>query len=176
MQTSAGRDLAAKWNIGTAACHIRCDRYAARLPGFGYDLRFSLVVSRIQHGMIETGKRELLGKALGVCDGVGTDQDRAAVAADLRCPTDDRTPQRVAVGQQLRRKIFSLTRAPKRDLCHSQTLHKIQFALRFAQRPAHSSQAQIPLEETLISNLRNGDLIAAGLAVFFELNELMQAA
>jgi hypothetical protein len=59
-----GRDAFAKFDVGSAAGHVRRDGDRARLSGIRDDLGFTLVVLRVQHVVYEAGALHQLRQRL----------------------------------------------------------------------------------------------------------------
>ena len=71
--------VTAKHDIRAAARHIRGDRHRAELTGLGNDLRFLLMIFRIEHFMLDTALFEHRAQKLGLFNGDRAHQHRLAL-------------------------------------------------------------------------------------------------
>ena len=85
-----GLKVAAQHNIGTATCHIGSDGDDARPPGLSNNLRFLLVVLRVQYLVLDTRLLEVLRELLRGLNRCRTHQDRCFVLDNAARLLDDR--------------------------------------------------------------------------------------
>ena len=84
------RDAGAEFDVGTAAGHVRRDRDRPRLTGASHNLRFALVVLRVQHVMHESRALEHARQRLGHLHARGTHQHRVTQVVKPAHFLDDR--------------------------------------------------------------------------------------
>jgi hypothetical protein len=82
--------VAAEEDVGAATGHVGRDGHRAHPARLGHDLRFLLVVLRVEHLVVrDAALLEELGEPLRLLDGHGPDEDRPALRVELLDLLDD---------------------------------------------------------------------------------------
>ncbi len=176
MQSAERGDAGAECDIGPAAGHVGRDRDLPGLPGRGNDLRFFVILSRVEHAVGQAGCGEQRRQPFRFRHRIRADQDRPAFPSDFVRLVDHRSLLCLSVPIEPRRQHLAAARAVQGNLDDAQTVDRGEFGTRLAQGAAHSTQAEIALEEALVSDLSGGGRFVSGFAAFLELDHLMQAA
>ena len=167
-------DIAAQFDVGTTARHIGRDCHSTQLACIGNDLRFLLVLARVQNVVLDILFRQQLAEHFGFFDRGGADQNGLALGRRL---TDRFNDGRVFF---FRRAIDMIVIVNPRDraVCwhfhNAKPIDRHEFFGLGRGRTRHAAELVIQAEIILEGDRSHCDVLGLDLAAFLGFNRLVQ--